>query len=97
MDVRNLHEIENLQERVRCAAQRAHVKLVTLSGDPMAALLTLKMDKFGYHPLEDRPLNLIEQLNQTFHTMVSLAAARHLLKRFPDCGGLHLNPATAPG
>jgi hypothetical protein len=46
----------------------------------------------GFHPVEDRPLNLVEQINQTWTFAVALAAARQLLVLHPDAGGFHLAP-----
>jgi hypothetical protein len=62
-------------------------------------LHTLKFERFGCDPLEenDRRLNLIEQLNQSFHMMTHLAAAQRLLQCFGNCGGLPLNMGTNPG
>lgn len=52
----------------------------------------MKFDTIGFHPLEDRPLNLVEQINQTWTFAVALAAARLLLNLHPDAGGLKLAP-----
>ena len=97
MEVHSLCQLQSLQEQVRDAARLARDKLNTLSADPLEALHALKFDKCGYHPLKRHPLNLIEQLNQTFTVMASLAAARHLLGWFPHCGGLRLNLGTDSG
>ena len=78
MEVHNLDQIQYLRGQVRGAALLARQKLNTLSSDPMEALYTLKFEKHGHHPLKVHELNLIEQLNQTFTVMASLAAARHL-------------------
>ena len=100
MPVRTVNEnadIENLQQRIREAATQTRAVLNDLPADPMAALHTLKLEEFGYHYMAVGRLNLIEQLNQSFTIMASLAAARHLLDWFPDCGGLRLHLATSPG
>ncbi|OJU31185.1 MAG: hypothetical protein BGN89_17505, partial [Alphaproteobacteria bacterium 64-6] len=49
-------------------------------------------DLIGFHPIEDRPLNLIEQINQTWTYAVAIAATRQLLALHPDCRGLRLAP-----
>ena len=100
MPVRTVNEnadIENLQQRIREAAAQTRAALDRLPADPMEALYKLRFNQYGRHPLEDRPLNLIEQFNQTSTIMASLAAARHLLDWFPDCGGLRLHLATSAG
>ena len=95
--IKNLDDIEERRQQVRKAAALTRVKLADLPDDPMETLHTLKLCELGHHPLDDRRWNLIEQLNQTFHTMASLAVAQRLMDRFPYCGGLRLNPATASG
>ena len=97
LQVHSVEEILVLQERVRFAARRTLEKFAVLSNDPMEALHRLRFEEFGYHPLEDRKLNFIEQLNQTFTILVSLAAARMLLGWFPQAGGLRLNLGITPG
>ena len=95
--VNNNADIKNLQQSVREASAQTRAALDELPADPMAALHTLRFNQYGRHPLEDRPLNLIEQFNQTSTIMASLAAARHLLDWFPDCGGLRLHLGTSSG
>lgn len=97
MEVRNLSKLQSLQKQVHEATRATRTSLATLDANPLEALHTLRFEKVGYHPLEERRLNLVEQLNQTFTIMASLAAARHLLKWFPQSGGLRLNLGTAQG
>jgi hypothetical protein len=52
----------------------------------------MKFDPIGCHPIEDRPLNFIEQINQTWTFAVALAAARQLLALHPSVGGFRLAP-----
>ena len=44
----------------------------------------MKFDTFGRHPIEDRPLNLVEQINQTWTFVAALEATRKLLSDYPD-------------
>ncbi len=99
LEVHTLCDIQCLQEKVREAAGCAREKLSNLSADPMEALHTLKFEQFGYQPNPEKEgrLNLIEQLNQTFTIMASLAASRMLLECFPESCGLKLNLGTASG
>ena len=97
MEIRTLAELQELEELVLKQAERTRENLSLLDSDPLEALYTLKFEQFGFHPLEGRPWNLIEQLNQTFTILASIAAARYLFERFPECGGLRLNLATKGG
>ena len=95
--VYDCHDVEHWQQTVRTAAGHFNQKLVDVGGDPMEVLYKLKFERFGYDPLSDRRLNPGEQLDQTFHTMAQLAAARRLLECHPDSGGLRLNLTTDSG
>ncbi|MDX8494638.1 hypothetical protein RFN29_23995 [Mesorhizobium sp. VK22B] len=52
----------------------------------------MKFEPVGFHPLEDRALNIIEQINQTWAFAVAIAATIQLLKVHPDVGGFSLAP-----
>ena len=52
----------------------------------------MKFGAIGRHPIEDRELNIIEQVNQTFSYLVALNAARWLLAAHPEAGGFSLAP-----
>lgn len=57
----------------------------------------MKFAPIGSHPMEDRTLNLIEQVNQTFTYLVALRAVQLLLDWHPDAEGYRLAPgAHAP-
>lgn len=96
-EVRSLTEVEAFEAVVRDAAGRTAARLRNLPEDGLALLRHLKFELAGHHPLEPRPLNLIEQVNQTWTCLVSLKAARMLLERHPEAGGFRLNLATAAG
>ena len=78
-------------------AAAALISIRQLPDDPVAALRRIKFDKIGMHPIEDRPLNLIEQVNQTFTFLVALQASKLLLQWHPEITQLTLMPgAHAP-
>jgi hypothetical protein len=60
--------------------------------DPLTALYGLKFEKVGSHPVDHRPLNVIEQINQTWTFVTALEAARLLLEWHPEVGPLLLAP-----
>ena len=53
--------------------------------------------EIGRHPLENRDLNLVEQVNQTFTILVSLAAVEWLFNYEPTTAPFTLNPGTKSG
>lgn len=90
--VRTSDEADELMAAVRASAGRAHAWIASQSGDPLDLLRRMKFDQIGFHPLEDRALNLIEQINQTWTFAVAIAAARQLLELHSDAGGFRLAP-----
>jgi hypothetical protein len=66
---------------------RAQMWIAAQSGDQLDMLRRMKFEPIGFHPLEDRPPNLIEQINQTWTFAVAIAAARQLLELHADVSG----------
>jgi hypothetical protein len=52
----------------------------------------MKFLPVGFHPIEDRSLNIVEQINQTWTCGVAVTAARQLLQLHPHAEGFHLAP-----
>jgi len=92
MFVRTQENIDHYLEIVRKAADDARAWIAKQTGDPLVMLRQMKCEAVGYHPIDGRPLHLVEQINQTWTYLVALAAARQLLKLHPDAGGFRLAP-----
>lgn len=90
--VRTAEEADRLMSDVRSAAARVRQWVAAQSGDPLEMLRRMKFESIGFHPIEDRPLNLVEQINQTWTYAVAIAAARQLLVLHPDVAGFRLAP-----
>ena len=90
--IRSVEDADRLMITLRNSAARVHDWVAAQTGDPLDMLKHMKFDPVGFHPIEDRPLNLVEQINQTWTYAVALAAARQLLELHPDAGGYHLAP-----
>jgi hypothetical protein len=63
----------------------------------MAALKSLRFELKGFDPLTGEPLNLVEQLNQTFTILVALRATERLIEMHPEAGGFRLALGTSSG
>ena len=85
-------DVDRYMDQLRASAVGAQEWLAAQSGDPLDLLRRMKFDAIGRHPIEDRPLNFVEQINQTWTFAVALAAARQLLGLHPDVGGFRLAP-----
>lgn len=95
-----LEELDRLEAKVVGSVETTRNELLRLlaAPDALASFAKLKFTAVGRDPLDvDRPLNLIEQLNQTFTYLAGIAGARWLISRHTDCLPLVLNLGTASG
>ena len=97
MKICNHEQLQEHRANVILQAGLAKAVLDNLEHDPMEALHAMRFEPIGFNPLNGNPLNLMEQLTQTFHNLVSFTAASNLLENFPESGGLRLAPQFAPG
>lgn len=97
--VRSLTDCDAIEAQVIAAASKTidALKRLLNAHEPLKAFAKLKFDQSGFHPTENRSLNLIEQINQTFTYLASVRAARWLLERHPDVDVLRLNLGTSAG
>lgn len=93
-------DLDRLEELIGRSAELAadSMRAVLVSASGLDALALLKFTEAGRDPLQEaRSLNLIEQLNQTFTYLASIAAARWLFANHPECESLTLNLGTSRG
>lgn len=65
--------------------------------NPNNLFYKMKFTELGRDPLEDRNLNIIEQLNQLFTYLVSFKAVRYLLQEHKELVPFIVNLGTQPG
>ena len=87
-------QADDLAAQVRASATRLQAWCAAFGGDGVEFLRALKFDQVGVHPLEDRALNAIEQVNQSWTYLVALAAVRELLRWHPEAGGFRIAPGS---
>jgi hypothetical protein len=92
LTIRTDAEAEREMAKVQEAARRAQEWLLAQTGDPLNLLRQTKFESVGFHPIDHNPINLVEQINQTWTFAVAIAAARQLLALHPDAGGFRLAP-----
>jgi hypothetical protein len=92
LTVQTIADVDRYMDQVRGSARRAQEWIAAQSDDPLDLLRRMKFDTIGFHPIEDRELNFVEQINQTWTFTVALAATRQLLFLHPDVGGFRLAP-----
>lgn len=93
-------DLAALECRIVAAVDQTVIALrkVLADGDSLSLFARLKFAAAGCDPLDlERPLNLVEQLNQTFTYLASILGAGWLSQRYPECLPLQLNLGTASG
>lgn len=97
--LRTAADIPALEATVVESSRRAAAALTKIlaESDPLNALARVKFDQVGFHPIQDRALNLIEQINQTFTFLASLRAAAWIFNHHPEVGPIRLNLGTSSG
>jgi hypothetical protein len=95
--IRTVAEAEKMHAQLTDSAARTAAWLRDFDGEPMALLKALRFEPVGCDPLTHDPLNMVEQLNQTFTILVSLRAIERLLELHPDAGGFRLALGTSSG
>ena len=98
--IRTVDDVEELAVAVTQSAERALAQLEkrAASKQGLQALWSMKFSPIGCDPLNaEMPLNLIEQINQTFTYLASAKAAKQLLALHPGLAPFAVNLGTSPG
>jgi hypothetical protein len=95
--IRTIAEAKDLHANLAQSAANTAKWLAAQTGDPMSLLRAMRFETVGYDPLTGEPLNIVEQLNQTFTILVTLRAIEQLFELHRDSGGFHLALGTSAG
>lgn len=95
--IRTITDAEAMHARILDSAARTAAWLRTFTGEPIELLKALRFEMVGYDPLTGDPLNVVEQLNQTFTILVTLRAIERLIELHPEAGGFRLALGTSSG
>jgi hypothetical protein len=95
--IRSIAEAETFHVQLLDSATRTAAWLRRFTGEPLALLKALRFELVGHDPLTGAPLNLVEQLNQTFTLLVTLRAIERLIELHPDADGFRLAIGTRSG
>ena len=98
--IRTIAEVDDLVTSVTRSAERALSQLARSAAENrgLQALWSMKFSPVGCDPLDaDSPLNLIEQVNQTFTYLASAKAVKLLLELHPELAPFTVNLGTSPG
>lgn len=98
--IRTIEQVDELVTAVTRSAERALAGIARSAAEQhgLQALWSMKFSLVGCDPLDaDSPLNLIEQVNQTFTYLASAKAVRLLLCLHPELAPFVVNLGTSPG
>ena len=95
--IKSISEAQALQAPLLAAATRTADWMRSFAGEPLAFLKSLRFELVGHDPLTGEPLNVVEQLNQTFTILVTLRAVEQLTELHPDADGFRLALGTSSG
>ena len=95
--IRTMADAEALHSQILASAEHTAVWLRGFAGSPLALLRALRFETRGLDPLTGEPLNVVEQLNQTFTILVSLRAVERLIELHPEASGFRLALGTSSG
>ena len=86
MLVSTFTQVTQLEEAIIKNAEASFevLKEYSATTDAMHFFTAIKFTKLGKDPITGKALNLIEQINQTYSNLVTLAAVRDLLRRYPE-------------
>lgn len=90
--VRSAQEADERLVKLEQSASRVAAWVSAFDGRPLDLIRHMKFDLVGFHPVTHSPLNVIEQVNQTWTYAAALLAARKLFDLHPDAGAFHLAP-----
>ena len=90
--VRSAQEAEERLVKLEESAARVAAWVTAFDGRPLDLIRHMKFDLVGFHPVTHSPLNVIEQVNQTWTYAAALLAARKLFDLHPDARAFHLAP-----
>jgi hypothetical protein len=95
--IRSIADAELMHAQILDSAARTAAWLRSFDAEPMTFLRKLRFETVGHDPLTGQPLNVVEQLNQTFTILVSLRAVETLIELHPEAGGFKLALGTSSG
>lgn len=97
--IRTIADAEQLYARILDGAAHtvAWIRNFDSGAEPMDLLRKLRFETVGHDPLSGEPLNVVEQLNQTFTILASLRSVERLIELHPDAHGFRLALGTCSG
>jgi hypothetical protein len=90
-------DVDEQRLRLLKSAEETAKWLRSYVGDSISLLQQMRFHQVGCCPLTSNPLNVVEQLNQTFTVLCSLRAVEELLALHPEAGGFRVALGASSG
>ncbi|MGM8899731.1 hypothetical protein [Psychrobacter sp. 1Y4] len=98
--VNDINALEQLEQKLYESMDKTLLQINSNVSSVSSQTLFSKMkfSDIGFDPLDsNRPLNIIEQINQSFTYLASFYALEVLFTEYPELAPFQLNLGTAPG
>jgi len=95
--IKDAKEAEELRAKILGFVSKTIESLRNNTEVPQILFKRMRFELVGHDPLTGNPLNLIEQLNQTYTILATLRAVEQLIEAHPDAGGFQLALGTSSG
>jgi hypothetical protein len=95
--IRNIAELEETRASVLEAVALTSRWLSSFEYQPMSLFRAMRFTKIGHDPLTLKPLNIVEQLNQTFTILATLKAIELLFQLHSEVQGFRMALGTCRG
>ncbi len=95
--IREMKDAEEMITQILKSAAQTVAFLRNSGEDPLALFKKMRFDLIGHDPLTGEPLNLVEQLNQTYTNLATLRAVEQLIQIHPDARGFRVALGTCSG
>ncbi len=102
MKVRTIATIDDLASlettiTLSCESTMTALRELIATKSAIQVMERMKFEPIGRDPLSDRPLNVIEQVNQTFTYLATIKALRYLFEHHAGLAPFVINLGTAAG
>ncbi len=97
--VRSRDDVRSLRKKVEQAATSLARRIRSVKArPPLDVIKALKLEPLGFDPYDSgRPMNLVEQINQSATLLVACAAVERLLRKHPSREGYVISRPTSKG
>lgn len=95
LEIRSENELQGLERQILKSCVQPIELLRSGQFTEIELFRHIKFEKIGLHPIENRSINFIEQVNQTFTYLACIKAVRQLYALHPNVSGFVCDPGAS--